>query len=355
MNVDYIIVGCGLASIAFCEQLRSHHKTFVVFDDASQQSSIVAAGLYNPVTLKRFTEVWEADTQLALAMPYYAKLEQLLQIKLDYKLRILRRFASIEEQNLWYSATDKPLLEPYLSSQIIRTKVEGIHSPFGFGEVFQAGRVDTAALISAYKEYLKREEYLFDERFQYEYLKAHNQSFNYKHITSKNIVFAEGFGVKNNPFFKDLPLNGTKGEIVEVFAPDLNIEFAVKSSVFLIPLGNHHYNVGATYNWNDKSNNPTKAGKEELIKKLKKFLNLPFEVVEHKAGIRPTTKDRRPLVGSHTTHKNMFVLNGLGTRGVMISPYVADALFQHVEAKEPLPSAIDINRFSARQDEDRNS
>lgn len=349
MNVDYIIVGCGLASIAFCEQLRTHQKTFVVYDDASQQSSIVAAGLYNPVTLKRFTEVWEADTQLELAMPYYARLEQLLNVKLDYKLRILRRFASIEEQNLWYSATDKPLLEPYLSPQIIKTNFEGIDSPFGFGEVFQAGRVDTSVLISTYKKYLTKQACLFNESFQYNDIKTNKQTISYKDITSKNIVFAEGFGLKNNTYFKDLPLNGTKGEIIEVYAPDLNLEVAVKSSVFLIPLGNHHYNVGATYNWNDKTNKPTKVAKEDLTKKLKQFLKVPFEVVEQRAGIRPTTKDRRPLVGRHATHQNMFVLNGLGTRGVMISPYVAQKLFQYIEANQPLPKAIDINRFAVGQ------
>lgn len=349
MNVDYIIVGCGLAGIAFCEQLRLHQKSFVVFDDASQQSSIVAAGLYNPVTLKRFTEVWEADMQLALAMPYYARLEQLLNVKLDYKLRILRRFASIEEQNLWYSATDKPLLEPYLSPQIIKTNFEGIDGPFGFGEVFQAGRIDTSSLISSYKTYLKEVNCFLDERFQYEDLKSHNQKINYKQITSKNIVFTEGFGVKKNPFFKDLPLNGTKGEIVEVYAPDLDLEFAIKSSVFLIPLGKHHYNVGATYNWNDKTNQTTQAAKEDLSKKLKQFLKFPFEVVAQKAGIRPTTKDRRPLVGRHSIHQNMFVLNGLGSRGVMISPYVADALYNYIEVNQPLPKSIDINRFLVGQ------
>ncbi|MGF1557300.1 NAD(P)/FAD-dependent oxidoreductase [Paucihalobacter sp.] len=350
MDVDYIIVGCGLASIAFCEQLRSHQKTFVVFDNASQQSSLVAAGLYNPVTLKRFTEVWEADAQLTLAMPYYGRLEQLLNVKLDYKVRILRRFASIEEQNLWYSATDKPLLEPYLSPEIIKTNFDGIDSPFGFGEVFQAGRVDTAILISAYKKYLREQQCLFDESLHYRELKSNNQTINYKHIISKNIVFAEGFGVKNNPYFKDLPLNGTKGEIMEVYAPNLNLEVAVKSSVFLIPLGNHHYNVGATYNWNDKTNQTTQAAKEDLSKKLKQFLKAPFEVVEQKAGIRPTTKDRRPLVGRHSTYQNMFVLNGLGTRGVMISPYVADALYKYIEANQPLPNEIDINRFLVGQD-----
>jgi len=49
MKVDYIVVGCGLAGIAFCEQLLANNKSFVVFDDDSQKSSTVAGGLYNPV------------------------------------------------------------------------------------------------------------------------------------------------------------------------------------------------------------------------------------------------------------------------------------------------------------------
>ena len=42
MNADYIVVGCGLAGIAFCEQLKKNNKTFVVFDNYSQVSSAVA-------------------------------------------------------------------------------------------------------------------------------------------------------------------------------------------------------------------------------------------------------------------------------------------------------------------------
>lgn len=349
MNVDYIIVGCGLASIAFCEQLRENRKSFVVFDDGSQQSSIVAAGLYNPVTLKRFTEVWKADEQLKIAMPYYAQLETLLNVKLDYKLSVLRRLASVEEQNLWFSATDKPLLEPYLSKNIIKQNIPGINSPFGFGAVFHAGRIDTHTLISNYKNYLNKEQILFKERFIYEDLKISNQHVTYRDIDANQIVYAEGFGVKNNPFFKEIPLNGTKGEIIEIYAPSLNLDVAIKSSVFIIPLGNHYYNVGATYHWQDKTNQPTETAKTELTSKLKQFLNVPFEIIQQKAGIRPTTTDRRPLVGCHVKHQNMYVLNGLGSRGVMIAPYVASALYQHIEHAKPLSKEININRFLVGQ------
>jgi glycine/D-amino acid oxidase-like deaminating enzyme len=345
MKFDYIVVGCGLAGIAFCELLRKQNKSFIVFNDSSQQSSIVAAGLYNPVTLKRFTEVWEAQVQLDLAMPHYAALEQLFKVKIDYKLPILRRFTSIEEQNNWFNASDNPALKPFLSETILKENIPGIDAPFGFGEVLHGGRIDTDVLIDSYLKFLKDCSLLIEERFNYDIVSLGKEKLNYKNLQSKNIVFAEGFGVKQNPFFKNIPLNGTKGEVLEVEIPNLDLEVAVKSSVFLLPLGNQRYYVGATYNWHDKTNLPTDDGKEELIKKLKQFVKLPFEVVNHRAGIRPTTTDRRPLVGTHSDYKNMFVLNGLGTRGVMIAPYVAKALFEFIENSKPLSPEININRF----------
>ena len=159
-------------------------------------------------------------------------------------------------------------------------------------------------------------------------------------------MFCEGFGLKQNPFFKELPLNGTKGETMIIKAPELQIDFQIKSTVFVLPLGDDLYKVGATFNWKDKSSKPTKEGKEELVEKLKKVIRVPYEIVHHSAGIRPTTKDRKPLVGVHPEYKNLAVLNGLGTRGVMIAPTVAHELYQHLENNEPLDAEIDIKRFN---------
>ena len=345
-DVDYIIVGCGLASIAFCEQLRAHHKSFVVFDDSSQKSSVVAAGLYNPVILKRFSEVWKAKEQLKLAIPLYSKIESDLNIKVDFKLRILRRFTSIQEQNKWFTASDKPSLESFLSTQLVKNSNSESDAPFGFGEVLHAGRVDTEALILAYKDFLKQEDCMEESTFQHNIIQFHQDTIQYKNLLTSHIVFAEGFGVKQNPYFKDIPLTGSKGEILTINAPGLKNDYAIKSSVFVIPLGDDFYNVGSTYDNEDKSNTPTERAKEELLSKVKTFIKCDFVVVNHIAGIRPTVKDRRPLVGKHSEHKNLYVLNGLGTRGVMIAPFVAKELFQCIENNEVLDAEIDINRFT---------
>ena len=345
MNVDYIIVGAGLAGIAFSETLLQNGKSFIVIDDSSQQSSSVAAGLYNPVLLKRFTKVWKAKEQLEFASTMYASIEQKLDVKLDYKLPIYRLFASIEEQNNWFQSCDDHALRQFMSSELILSKFKNIQSEFGFGEVLQSGRIDTALLTASYKDYLKRSNLLIEESFEYNNLEAHDNKISYKSFEASHIIFAEGYGLDKNPFFSKLPLDGTKGELLKIHAPDLKLNFVLKSSVFIIPLGNDLYRVGSTYNWSDKSNEPTTRAKEELVWKLKKIIKCEFQIREHLAGIRPTVNDRRPLVGRHHEYGQMYVLNGLGTRGVMIGPYVANQLFQLIHIGKELDNEINIRRF----------
>ena len=343
-KVDYIIVGCGLAGIHFCEYLKANKKTFIVFDNKSQHSSVVAGGLYNPVILKRFTSVWKSNEQLELALPIYKKLENDLDIIIDYKTPVYRRFSSVEEQNDWFTASDKPELSKFLSTKIIKNDNPAIDAAFGFGKVLETGRVDTKTLIENYKENLIENNQLIEDAFNYEELNM-NDGCKYQEILANHIVFAEGFGVKKNPFFNHLPLKEVKGELVNIHAPDLKIDYVLKSSVFLIPLGDDLYSVGATYDWKDKTNSITVKAKEELLKKLKTFLKCDYKVVSQVAGIRPTVSDRRPLVGQHQKHKNMYVLNGLGTRGVMIAPYVAKQLYSLIEEDQALENEIDIARF----------
>lgn len=343
MKVDYIIVGSGLAGINFCHLLLKQNKSFVVFDNNSQQSSTVAGGLYNPVVLKRFTPVWKSDEQLELVNQVYRELEVYLGCKINYKLPVKRLFNSIEEQNNWFVATDKYSLQHYLSPKISTNKNITIKAPFGFGEVLHTGRVDTEKLITKFNQHIKN--FFFNELFDYDALHILETSIKYKNIQAKHVVFCEGFGLKKNPFFSKLPLNGTKGELLTIYAPNLNIDFVLKSSVFLIPLGKDLYRLGATYNWTDKTNTPSQEGKKELLEKLKTIINCDFKIVAHEAGIRPTVKDRRPLVGQHSTHKNLYILNGLGTRGVMIAPYAAKQLYNFIENEAGLESEINITRF----------
>ncbi|CDF78151.1 FAD-dependent oxidoreductase [Formosa agariphila KMM 3901] len=344
-EVDYLIVGCGFAGVSFIEEAKANNKSVLVFDDQSQRSSTVAGGMYNPVVLKRFTAVWKSQEQLDLALPFYKNLEAKLGVNLDYKLPVYRRFVSSEEQNNWFAASDKPNVGEFISTKLIKNTNQAIAADFGYGEVLQTGRIDSALLMSSYRAYLKLNDELNESSFQYNDLEATDTGYIYHDVKAKHVVFAEGFGLKQNPFFNYLPLHGSKGELLIIHAPELKMEYLLKSSVFVMPLGDDLYKVGATYEREDKTNAITEAGKNQLLTKLKTFLNCDFTIVDQVAGIRPTVKDRRPLVGEHPKHKNMYILNGLGSRGVIIGPYVSKALFNSIENNGDLDPVIDIKRY----------
>lgn len=342
--IDYLIVGAGIAGLSFAELCAQNDRSFNVIDNYSTNASRIAGGLYNPVILKRFSEVWKAKEQLEFVLPFLHNIENKLDIKFDFKIPIYRKFASIEEQNNWFQAADKFNLSPFLSAKIINKQYKSISSQFGFGEVLQTGYVEISTLVDAYINFLKDSELFVNDTFDYNAITIKDTHIVYSGIAFKNIVFAEGYGLKFNPFFNYLPLDGTKGELLIIRAPDLDLDVVLKSSIFILPIGNEMFKVGATYNWTDKDDIPTEEGKNELISNLKELIDCDFEIVKHFAGVRPTVKDRRPLVGTHHLHKNLHILNGLGTRGVMLGPWLAKALFQNLEVDLELDKNINISR-----------
>ncbi len=342
--IDFIIVGNGLAGISFAEIALQNNKSIFVFDNNSQPSSRVAGGLYNPVVLKRFSEVWKAKEQIDFAFPLYHNIQSKLNVVFDFELPILRKLFSVEEQNNWFQAADKLNLAPFLDSKLVTRSYESIASPFHYGKVNFTGYLEISILIEAYQIFLNSINSFSVDTFDYNAIKFLEDGIQYKNIKAKHIVFAEGFGLHANPYFNNLPLDGTKGELLIIKAPNLKLDAVVKSSVFILPIGNDLYKVGATYDWTDKTNTPTEEGKQELVEKLSELISCDFEVIQHFAGVRPTVKDRRPLVGTHIIHPQLHVLNGLGTRGVMLGPYLANQLFQYIENKIPLEKEIDIIR-----------
>jgi glycine oxidase len=342
---DFIIVGAGLAGISFAETALLNNKTFTVISDTSQNSSIVAAGLYNPVILKRFSLPQDAAIHLEYMGPFYERIQQRLGVKFDYDLPVFRKFASVEEQNNWFQAADKPALEPFLFPEILHTSYSGLDAPFGFGKVLHTGYVDTVALLKAYHEFLKGQENLIEDTFDYSELIIEDNFVTYKGISARDIVFAEGFGIHANPFFNHLPLDGTKGELLHIKAPGLNLDVAVNASIFILPLGNDIFKVGATYEWYDKTADPTQAGKDELVEKLNELISCDYKIIEHLAGIRPTVKDRKPLIGTHPNYKRVHLLNGLGTRGVMLGPSMAKELYESIVSGNPVRRDVGLQRF----------
>ena len=344
---DFIIVGAGLAGISFAETAFINNKSFTVINDDSQNSSRVAGGLYNPVIVKRLSLVQDSVAHLEYMFPFYKTIEERLNAVFVHPVPLLRKFVSVEEQNNWYQAADKPALEPFLSTELQSQQSDCLPSPFGLGKVNKTGYVDTNTLLTSYHTFLQDIDSFIHDTFDYTALVIEKDAVSYKGTKAKHIIFAEGYGIHANPFFNYLPLNGTKDELLVIKAPQLKLDVAVNAGVFILPVGNDLYRVGATYEWTDKTSLPTEAGRKELVEKLEELITCEYEIVNHLAGIRPTVKDRKALVGTHNIHKNVHLLNGLGTRGVILGPAMAKELYDSIVNGTQIKREINLSRFEA--------
>lgn len=341
---DYIIVGLGIAGISICEQLQLHGKSFVVIDNGVEGSTAKSGGVFNPTVLKRFTAAWNASAYHPYAVNFYKSVSEKLQINFFEETPIQRIFKSVEEQNNWSVASDKIELEQFLSSKFLKNTNPVVDAPLGYGEVLGTAQINTEALLLGYRNYLSNDEKLLTENFQYEEIQHKKNSIVYKNFSAKKIIFTEGANVIENPFFPKKAITANKGEYIIIKAPELKVTALLKGSMYIIPMGGDLYKVGATYSRDDNSLHPTENAKNEILSKLKSFINCSFEVIGQTAGIRPTTRDHRPLLGSIDENPNLVFFNGLGSRGFLMAPLLSEILYKYLEEDVLLMKEININR-----------
>ena len=112
-----------------------------------------------------------------------------------------------------------------------------------------------------------------------------------------------------------------------------------------IPIGDDCYRVGATYEWDDLTNEPTEAGRLKLESLVREFTDLPFEVRNHIAGVRPIVRNSEPVVGAHPQDPSSFVLNGLGSKGCLYGPKVAQQLVELILDGTPVDEELNLKAF----------
>ncbi len=318
----------------------------VIDDYHKANSSLIAAGMFNPIVFKRLNKSWMADDLMPQLNQTYSEVEELVNASFLYKKDIIRIFASVEQQNDWMIRSSQDGYEQYLSNEDSNElSNNNIPNEFGFGIVKEAGWVNTTSFLKGYRSYLSELFCLMEEPFSHADLALKDDEVEYKGIKARKLIFCEGDGVRNNPLFSELPFVPTKGELLTLKIKKLNTDAILNKGFFMLPLGDEVYKVGATYNWKDLSYEPTEGGREELLKKVRTVLSNKMEIIDHTTGIRPATKDRRPIIGLHKHHNQIGIFNGLGTKGVMLAPYFAKQFTSHLIDETELNKEVDVSRF----------
>lgn len=349
MHADYLIIGQGLAGTLLAHQLRKADQRVVVMDDANPRSSSnVAAGIVNPITGRNFVKSWRIDELIPCARETYRELEALLGVSFFRERKVFRALSNKGEENDWLGRTALPEYKPYLGEdEPVEPWMDKLKKPAGgYGLVLQGAQVGASTLISAYRQMLQREHSFYEAVFDANQLHLSSEQIRYGEFSARCIVFCEGYRAKYNPLFPHLPIKGDKGQVLIARIPGLNLGDLVKQDVFFVPLGEDLYWIGATYEHVFEDELPTEAATQKLIQQLENQLLIPFEVLESRSAVRPTVKDRRPLLGQHKEWPNVFVFNGLGTKGSSLGPFWARHFTHFLLGQSALDPAVDINRFA---------
>lgn len=345
-TIDFLIVGQGLAGTVLSHLLIEKGLSVKVIEQFKANSATrIAAGVFNPVTYRKLKMAEFADFLIPEMFDYYPKMEEKLGVNLFRPTSFLKILTDVEELNNWQVQSVDCNNKAFMSQDVFPDNFENtIKNPFGAGQVMQSGVVKLSMMLDLWKEYLQDNELFVDELFDYGKLKTNFELVTYGDIQAKNIVFCEGIGITNNPWFNWLPMQQFKGEVLEISAPQLKLTRMVNRGVFVLPLENGNFKVGATHDWRNVDEKTTEDGKKELTDKLDKILNVPYQVINHQAGLRPASRDRHPYIGVHPAHNNMYVMNGLGSKGVIMAPWLAKAFIDGIETKE-WPKGFDIKRY----------
>ena len=193
------------------------------------------------------------------------------------------------------------------------------------------------------------------------------------------MVLCQGIAARTNRWFTELPLHPARGDILEL-ATDASIPAVVHHEAWVVPVQsasepNDHSRcrrilVGATYDrqcLDTSVDHSTARGfRNELLQRWNNMLSAAnpsagihdqndrddlngsykFEVgvLGHLAAVRPASYDRHPLIGPHPTEPNLFCLNGLGSKGSLMAPQLANLLLDCMLENRIIEPALQWNR-----------
>jgi glycine oxidase len=341
---DYIVIGLGLAGASVALRLHRLGKRILVIDSSAHNtSSRIAAGIFNPVTGRKMTKTWLADRLFPALRTFYREAEELTNCSFLHLLPIYRPFLSVEEQNEWMGKSSDPTFARFIREVLKGPSMDGVNDPVGGLLLDQCGFLDTNAYVEAVRSLMIREQAYEESLIEELSITTGDEAVRYGKYEADTCIFCTG--VRATSWFRWLPVRPLKGETLQVVT-NLPSQWIVNRGAYMVPQGNG-WRAGATYHQADHDPGITEESLVELKAAVEELIHLPFTVTGQQWGFRPTTPDRRPLLGRHPEHHRMWTFNGLGTKGVSLAPYFSGELISAIENGIPLNKDVDIERYKS--------
>lgn len=349
-DVDFLVVGQGIAGTVFSFLLRKNQHRFIVLDsEAKPAATDAAAGIMNPITGKHLALSWNYQELYPIATALYEDMCRELGLEIQLEKPVVRAFKSQTQLNDWVYRSSQQRYAAFMTSPPNTIQNEPrIKTVVGRGATANSFQIPIHELRKRWKSHLMDKAVYLEDSFDYSAVAWEGGYGMYKDIKFKHLVCSEGAYVKHNPYFNYLPFDPAKGEALIIRINDWYNDIIYKGNVFIAPWdGEELFWVGGTYAWHTENPYPTAEKKAQLITQLESMFDGDYEIVDQVAGLRPATKDRKPIIGSHPDIQGLYILNGMGTKGTSLSPYCAKQLYNQILHKAPIDPEISIDRFTS--------
>lgn len=326
INVDYLIVGQGIAGTLLSYELMKANKSVMVLDKPNSHAiaSLVAGAVINPLAGKNWQPSLAQQLYIPQALATYKALGQQFQTDIVKETTLFVFHESGEKQNEAIGRLQTVSNEKDLQNQF--------SYQFGAAQISPLYLVDAQTLLSMWRQYLIAQNSFRLENFEHNALLEKQDGITYEDIQAKKIIFCEGAAESENPLFKKLPFTKNRGEALLLHIPDLKEQQIYhQGNLRLVPKGDGLFWCGSNYQWNFENLWPDETWRSKTLGQLKQWLTVPFTVADHIVAERPTTAGQFPLIGSHPDFPRTYIFNGLGTRGFSSGPYWAKHLALQLE------------------------
>jgi glycine/D-amino acid oxidase-like deaminating enzyme len=338
-NIDYIIAGQGIAgSLLAWFLLQRSQRVLVIDPEEVNTSSRISGGMIHPVTGRRIAKSWMADTLIPYARTTYTDIEDKLAGRFFEDYPVLEIFNDIQHRNDWAGRSADEGMDKYIKDECPPNAIpEGINAPYGGRWVVGGGWLDTKRFLDAIRQYLKGKNSYLNGTLDFYDAEKTESGIQWKEYSAKAIIDCTGMGLYKSDYGTDLPFNPCTGELLNINVEGLPKDFVVHGSIKIIPTGGNGYIGGATYDYTRRDGQCTVDGREKLESSIQKLISRPYSITQQLAAVRPSTTDRKPIIGKHFSNEKYYFFNGLGSKGVMMGPWHAMMLVKHLLEGTEIP------------------
>jgi glycine oxidase len=345
-HFDTIVIGQGLAGSAVLWECWWRGWTVGLIDQPlPQTASRVSAGLMTPITGRQLVKSWNWERIWPAAVHFYRRVERQLGESLLAVEAMWRLVGDPPQQRLCQARIDSGQFGGDAHWAPPETLWEPLADRGRVLELPRAGQLDVERYLAATRRFFSAHGAIDASGLELtEELRLTGTGAEVPRLgwTADRVIFCQGVANQANPWFGSLAMRPAKGEILEVELPEISMSRVIHNGHWLAPNPRGGYLLGATYDWDRHDTETTAAARQELLAGLASWLPTAVRVVGQRAAVRPIHINQYPVVGVHPVHRQLALINGLGSKGSVQAPWLAAHLLDHLSEAQPLDPQVDL-------------